>query len=82
MDTFYKQNELGVLVEYTIVGHYSEDDAKYVIYTDFVEDENSPTGLRLFVSLEEGNGLVSIDSDKEDDILEKMFQELMMKTEI
>ena len=82
MENFYKKNELGVLIEYTLVGRYEEDDNNYIIYTDFVEDINSPTGLRLFVSLEKDGELINIDHNKENEILNKMFQSLMEKTEI
>ena len=36
MDGFIKKNDLGVDIEYTIVGTYEDDDGtKYIIYTDF-----------------------------------------------
>ena len=40
MKTFYKKNDIGVDIEYTVVGSYKDGEEEYVIYTDFVEDED------------------------------------------
>lgn len=49
--TFVRKNEIGVDIEYSVVGYYNVDGMglpEYMIYTDFVPEDNE-FGIRLFV---------------------------------
>lgn len=77
METFYKKNDIGVSIEYTIVGRYSEDNTNYIIYTNFVDDNDSPTQLKLFASILDNGRMIDVDYDKRNEIIDKMFQEIL-----
>ena len=75
MDGFIKKNDLGVDIEYTIVGTYEDDDGtKYIIYTDFVEDDTYPINLRLYVGKSIDDGIVDIDENLKEYIVSQMSQ--------
>lgn len=79
MENFYMENELGVSIEYTIVGHLEDEGVKYIIYTDFVEatedeQKQTPSDIRLFVGKEEDGQIISVNDDKRDVILGEMFR--------
>ena len=83
MNSFYKKNDIGVLIEYTIVGTYLEDDIKYTIYTDFVEDKASMVGLRLFVAkYNDNNELVDVDEAKKQEIIKKLYESFNEKLSV
>ena len=46
--TFKMKNDIGVEIEYTEIGRI-ELDRKYILYTDFVP-ENNNVGFRIFVA--------------------------------
>jgi len=76
MKTFYIKNDIGVPIEYTIIGQYLDDDIKYIIYTDFVEDKNSAAGIRLYVAKnDEKKELVS--EEKKNEIINAMHNSLI-----
>ena len=50
METFYRKNDIGVNIEYTILGRYNDHNEKYILYTDFVEDPSSVSGIRIYVA--------------------------------
>lgn len=82
METFYRKNDIGVSIEYTVVGYYQDEGIKYVIYTDFVDDKESPTAIRLFVSKFENGQMVEVEKEKRDKIIGEMFQQLVEKIEM
>ena len=83
MNSFYKKNDIGVLIEYTIVGTYLEDNIKYTIYTDFVEDKASMVGLRLFVAkYNDNNELVDVDEAKKQEIIKKLNESFNEKLSV
>ena len=79
MKTFYKKNDIGVDIEYTVVGTYKDGDEEYVIYTDFVEDNQKEVGLRLFVGKQVNDNVERIDPSKENEILSELEKELEAK---
>ncbi len=79
MKTFYKKNDIGVNIEYTVVGSYKDGEEEYVIYTDFVEDDKREAGLRLFVGKTVDGDVEKIDSVKENEILSELEKELAAK---
>ena len=80
MESFYRKNDIGVSIEYTIVGYYDEDATKYVIFTDFVEDEDSPTAIRLYVGTNVNGQIVDVDESKRNEIISNLFQLIAEKT--
>ena len=79
MKTFYKKNNIGVDIEYTVVGTYKDGEEEYVIYTDFVEDNQKEVGLRLFVGKQVNDNVERIDPSKENEILSELEKELEAK---
>jgi septal ring factor EnvC (AmiA/AmiB activator) len=79
MKTFYKKNDIGVDIEYSVVGSYKDGEEEYVIYTDFVEDEQKEAGLKLYVGKIVNEDVERIDSTKESEILSELEKELAAK---
>jgi hypothetical protein len=77
--TFYKKNDIGVDIEYSVVGSYKDGEDEYVIYTDFVEDEQREAGLRLYVGRLVNGNVENINSVKENEILSELEKELAAK---
>lgn len=71
MEKFYQKNDIGVSIEYTIIGRYEEDGINYIIYTDFVEDSNSLSGIRLFVAKDNKE---KVDDLKQKEIINNMYE--------
>ncbi len=82
MESFFKKNDIGVSIEYTIVGYYQDEGIKYAIYTDFFEDKESPTAIRLFVSRFENGKMIEVEKDIRDKIIGEMFQQIAEKAGI
>ena len=55
METFKRKNDIGVNIEYTIIG-YLKEDSNYMIYTDFTTDTSNKIGIKLYVD-KEVNGI-------------------------
>jgi hypothetical protein len=68
-ETFIRKNDIGVDIEYTIIGRYNSDNRDYIIYTDFVSDEKDV--LRLFVDMVNGDEYVPISDTRKDLILDE-----------
>lgn len=51
METFKRKNDIGVNIEYTIIGYLKEKNT-YMIYTDFTTDNSNKLGIRLYVDKE------------------------------
>ena len=51
LDTFYKKNDIGVNIEYTIIGFYKVN-GNYMIYTDFTTDHSNKLGIKIYVDKE------------------------------
>ncbi len=79
-EVFYKKNELGVNVLYTVVGYYSEGNDLYAMYTDFVED-NSEHGYRLFVGKRVNGIIEDVDPQKRKQVIDELFSEINKKIE-
>ena len=45
-NTFYKKNNIGMDIKYSILARYDE---KYVLYTDYMPSNSSIFGIRLLV---------------------------------
>lgn len=76
MNSFYKKNDIGVLIEYTTVGTYNEDGVEYTIYTDFADDEDDLANIRLYVAKkDENNELIEVDETKKHEIMNKLYEQ-------
>ena len=73
-ETFIRKNDIGVDIEYTIIGRYNSDNRDYIIYTDFVSDEKDV--LRLFVDMVNGNEYVPVSDTRKDLILDEYRDEI------
>ncbi len=64
MDTFLRKNDIGVTIEYNIIGEYVYNEKKYRIFTDFVTDKSNKLGIRLLVDEEVKGDFIPV-HDKE-----------------
>lgn len=77
MDTFKRKNDIGVNIEYTIIG-YLKENGTYMIYTDFTTDKSNKLGIKLYVD-QEKNGVYSpiMDEKKAKEIINTFNKEVM-----
>ncbi len=52
LETFTRKNDIGVDIEYTIIGYLKEKN-NYMIYTDFTTDQSNKLGIKIYVDKEE-----------------------------
>lgn len=76
MNTFFEKNDIGVSIEYTIIGIINEGDKKYMLYTDFVP-ENNDVGFRIFVDEIVGGTKIRLDTDRANKIIETFNKEIL-----
>ena len=76
IETFKRKNDIGVDIEYTIIGKYKDNENMYCIYTDFVSDDNK-VGIRLFADIQRDGNLERLEEDKEKEIILKFNKEIM-----
>lgn len=72
--TFMRKNDIGVDIEYTIVGKYISEEREYIIYTDFVSDEKDM--FRLFVDMVNGDKYTTLSNSGREMILSKYRKEV------
>ena len=65
MEKFTRKNEFGLDVNYQIIARTERNDSIYSIYTDFVKDNSTIIGLRLFVDLVTKDGYKRLTKDEE-----------------
>ena len=65
MEKFTRKNEFGLDVNYQIIARTERNDSIYIIYTDFVKDNSTIIGLRLFVDLVTKDGYKRLTKDEE-----------------
>ncbi len=73
-ETFVRKNDIGVDIEYTVIGKFNTDNREYVIYTDFVSDKKDI--FRLFVDMKNGDKYVTLSSTGREVILEQYRKEI------
>ena len=75
-ETFTRENEIGIPIEYTVIGNYVDKDNKeYKIYTNFAPS-NDIYGLRIKVDENSENGYVPLETDKEQNIVDQFHKEI------
>ena len=73
MDTFYRRNDIGVNIEYTVIGYYNN---KYMIYTDFTTDTSNKIGIALYVDKIENGNYKKVPEDERKNILKAFNKEV------
>ena len=73
-ETFFRKNDIGVDIEYYIIARVNEDNRDYIIYTDYVSDEED--GYRLFVDMVNDGRYTTISDTGRDIILKKFREEI------
>ena len=76
IETFKRKNDIGVDIEYTVIGKYKDNGNMYYIYTDFVSDDNK-VGIRLFADIQRDGKLERLEKDKEKEIILNFNKELV-----
>ncbi|MBR1385536.1 MAG: hypothetical protein IJ568_01760 [Bacilli bacterium] len=77
MEKFVRKNEVGLDVTYTVIGKYEKDGKNYIIYTDFVTDNTSIIGLKLFVDLVNKGKSERLISEEEKNIIKEFNLKLL-----
>ena len=74
-ETFTRENEVGIKIEYSIVGKYIDDENKeYRIYTNFTPSNDS-YGIRFYVDEKTKDGYKQIEGDHEKKVIEEFHRE-------
>lgn len=68
IDTFYRKNDLGVNIEYTVIGFY-KDKHNYMIYTDFTNDSSNKLGIKIYVDKEINNEYIPVSEQERKNII-------------
>ncbi len=77
METFTRKNDIGVDIEYTVIGQYKDRGNIYYIYTDFVTDDGNKLGIRLFADIEKDKQLKRLERDQEKEIILKFSKDVL-----
>lgn len=73
-ETFYRKNDIGVDIEYTVLAKFKTDERDYIVYTDFVSDDKDI--YRLYVDMVNGDKRVTLSESGKNVILEKFRNEI------
>ena len=63
VDTFYRKNDLGVNIEYTVIGFY-KGSGNFMLYTDFTSDPSNKMGIKIYVDKEENNQYIPVTDEE------------------
>ncbi len=77
MEKFVRKNEVGLDVTYTVIGKYEKNEKNYIIYTDFVTDNTSIIGLKLFVDIINKEKSERLSSEEEKSIIKEFNLKLL-----
>ena len=76
-ETFTRKNEIGVTIEYYVVGYLKDDNKTYRIYTDFVTDKTNMSGIRLLVDKVVDKDYIPVSKEEANSIVERFQKEIM-----
>lgn len=68
VETFYRKNDIGVNIEYTVIGFYKVN-GNYMIYTDFTTDHTNKLGIKIYVDKEINNEYVPVSEEERKNII-------------
>ena len=77
MEKFVRKNEVGLDVTYTVIGKYEKNEKNYIIYTDFVTDNTSIIGLKLFADIINKEKSERLSSEEEKSIIKEFNLKLL-----
>ena len=76
-EKFTRKNDIGVSIEYYIVGYFEDEGKQYRIYTDFVTDKTNLVGIRLFVDVLEGENYKPVSEEEKNSVLERFHSNIL-----
>lgn len=68
-EMFIRKNDIGVDIEYYVIAKFNDNNRNYIIYTDYVSDENDL--YRLYVDMENGDEHITLSETGKKIILDK-----------
>ena len=69
-ETFKRKNEIGVEIEYTIVGYCFLNEKKYMLYSDFYP-KKCIEGIRIFVDEVKENEYIKLEEKEAEEIIKQ-----------
>lgn len=78
---FKRKNDIGVEIEYSIVGNFNNNNEEYIIYTDFVPVDKYYQ-IRLFVDKKVNKHFKRLNNEQEEEIIKKFCQEAYKNSEV
>lgn len=75
METFKRKNDIGVSIEYTIIGYLKKEN-NYMIYTDFTTDTTNKIGIKLYVDKEINGAFQPVSPEETKNIITEFNKEL------
>ena len=75
-ETFYRKNDIGVNIEYYVVGYWKNNEKTYRIYTDFVTDSSNMSGIRLFVDQVNDKEYIPLSKEDSQIVIEQFQNEI------
>lgn len=75
-DVFFRKNDLGVNVEYNVIGVFKWKNNEYCIYTDFVDDKSNPIGFRVYADLIDNLEMIRLNPEEEKTIINDFYDEI------
>ncbi len=76
IETFYRRNELGVKIEYTVIG-YLKKEKNYMLYTDFTTDKTNQLGIAIYVDKDIDGDYVPVTGDERKNIIKLFNKEVI-----
>ena len=76
VETFYRKNDLGVNIEYTVIGFYKGSD-NFMLYTDFTTDPSNKMGIKIYVDRQEGNQYTPVSEEERKNIITAFNKEAL-----
>lgn len=76
IETFKRKNDIGVEIEYYIIGNYNYEEKEYRIYTDFFPEDNI-FNLRILVDLKTEKGYKNVNQEQAKAIINKFHHEVL-----
>ena len=75
-ETFYRKNDLGVRIEYTVIG-YLKEKHNYMIYTDFMSDKSNQLGITIYVDKEVDGKYIPVDDEERKSVIKSFNKEIL-----
>ena len=73
-EMFVRKNDIGVDIEYYVIAKFKDNNRNYVIYTDYVTDEEDM--YRLYVDMVNSDSYITLSEAGKKIILDKFRNEI------